>query len=231
VRPDDKTTIQLVLQAAPQIGRSYSIIINKLPNSTVKKLKENESDRNLLITTLNEGLTGTSSIYYNANNADLMDESNVVVPLDSLLLDFINHAPTITISEAHVKSIAFDQFEKVTKMLTDQLEELKKDKQMMQEAMLKQQVAFREEMAQRDRQHAEDRHRQDMAFRDQLSAIERITKKQAEEVDARRREEAQRQSDQMRAVLRDQQAAFERAQEAHQRRQQEQQSSGGCVLQ
>eukprot|EP00026_Physarum_polycephalum_P007352 Phypoly_transcript_07411.p1 GENE.Phypoly_transcript_07411~~Phypoly_transcript_07411.p1 ORF type:complete len:316 (+),score=76.97 Phypoly_transcript_07411:656-1603(+) len=146
VKPDDKTTIQLVLNAAPQIESNYSILINKLPKTTVEKLKNNENDRKALVVALNEGLPGTFFIYYNVRHADLEDEENKVVALDPELIAFIESAPTITLTTENVTAIQFDKFEQVKQMLSAQLEALKRDNELMKRKIEEQEDRYRRQM-------------------------------------------------------------------------------------
>lgn len=138
VRPDDKTTIQLVLEAAPQIGSNYSVIINKMSSNILKKLSDNENDRKVLVTTINDGLAGTSSIYFNIKYAQLEDEDNGVVVLDDKLISFINSVKPIEISADKVKSIAVNNFEKIQKELAEQLELMKRDNEYLRQRVQEQ---------------------------------------------------------------------------------------------
>lgn len=142
VRPDDKTTMKLVLSAAPEIGSDYSIIINKLPPSTVQKLHDNDLDRRELITTLNDGLPGTTSFYYNMRYSELEDATDKIIPLDPNLLAFINFAKPIFINPQHVNAIEYNKYEKIKSMLSKQLEEMKMDNKLMRRKMEEQEQRF-----------------------------------------------------------------------------------------
>jgi len=63
LRPDDKTTMKLVLDAAPEIGSNYSIIINKLLPEIIDTF-DDKSQREEFLTLLNEDLPPTSAVFF-----------------------------------------------------------------------------------------------------------------------------------------------------------------------
>merc|ERR1719414_2449557 len=48
VRPADVTTMNLVLEAAPEIGSKYAVIINKVSNTAINKFKEDTENMDLV---------------------------------------------------------------------------------------------------------------------------------------------------------------------------------------
>lgn len=136
VKPDDKTTIQLVLNSAPQIDHNYSIIINKVPLKTVQKLMENQKDLDRLRAVINHGLPGTNSICCNIKHPDLEDQDDTVVELDPKVLDFIKTAPTVIISKETVASVSI-KYEETLGKISEELEKLRKDNEFMKSALNK----------------------------------------------------------------------------------------------
>jgi hypothetical protein len=63
-RPDDLTTIKLVLEAAPTIRESYSILINKVFKEVLSEW-ENEDRRVQFLELLNQGFSGTNHVFLN----------------------------------------------------------------------------------------------------------------------------------------------------------------------
>jgi len=119
IRPDDMTTMKLVLDAAP-IGCNYSIIVNKLHPIVIEKLLEGDN-RKKLETCLNHKLPGTSSIYYNENVKKLSSQENVLHQLPTALAQFIASSPVIKILPDEVKDVKDENYEEVIDLLTEEL--------------------------------------------------------------------------------------------------------------
>jgi len=142
IRPDDKVTINLVLEAAESIGSYYSIIINKLPKPTYEKLSASEEMRLALRTGLLEGLKfPTANIYFAKKDAALDDEDDVLVELDPILRQFIEQARPVEIDS--VKSIDVQDFEKLFEKLSAQMEELKNDRDLLLRRLAEQDVMYK----------------------------------------------------------------------------------------
>eukprot|EP00972_Heterocapsa_arctica_P004459 662494-Heterocapsa_arctica.AAC.1 len=79
VRPSDKVTIKLVLDAAPDIGCKYGIIVNKMSKKALNLIQASPASRDFLQSSLFKGLERpTLFVFYNMFDKELQDEDNVV---------------------------------------------------------------------------------------------------------------------------------------------------------
>jgi len=126
VRPDDKATINLVLQAVENIGTNYSIVINKLQPKVLAKLVNEEESRQKLATQLHIGLPKTKSIFYIPFQSELDAENNKAAQLDKDFLLFVEKAPTVDIDV--VSAIAYQNLKKEIEEMKEELKRLQNDK-------------------------------------------------------------------------------------------------------
>ena len=118
VRPQDKATMELVLQAAPEIGHNYGIIFNKISKRALAKVVENPSGKTptpaeLILASLYAQATPTRFIFWNELDGDLEDSENMVKPLNAKLSQFIRAIPAVHIDSSGVQAIASSDFEAV----------------------------------------------------------------------------------------------------------------------
>jgi len=113
-RPDDLTTMKLVLKAATQIGHDYSIIVNKMDKVMYAALNKG-NNREKIEAALNKDLPGTSSIYYNLEVEELKSRDNVIHQLPPELAIFIASSPLVAITKEQVTPIKSDEFEQMKK--------------------------------------------------------------------------------------------------------------------
>lgn len=138
IRPDDKTMMKLVLDAAP-IQPSYSII-NKLSVQIMTALEKNPALPKKLNDMLNDGLPGTNHMYLYRFDEELSAKENVVPKLNKQFHDFLKRAPTLHIQSSSVTNIATSEFQK-------ELGELKRIIEMFQQM----DVGIRKEMADQEK--------------------------------------------------------------------------------
>lgn len=126
VRPDDNATRKLVLEAAPEIGTNYSIILNKVTRGEARGLSRPENMENLkisLMASCGGAVKWTSSIIVCGVSAELAEgEDDALVPLSPALASFLDNAPVCQITPAKVADINHDAFEK----LKEEAEKLRK---------------------------------------------------------------------------------------------------------
>jgi GTP-binding protein EngB required for normal cell division len=108
VRPEDRTTIELVLKAAPDIT-DYGVIINKLEAHSMKLL-QNKTDPTYaqLLASLMHGLPEKSLwIYLNLRSQDLVSATNALMPHDMRtgIINFLYRVPAIEIHPERVSAI------------------------------------------------------------------------------------------------------------------------------
>lgn len=139
VKPDDVTTMELVLKAARQIKtNTFSIIINKMSKGVAQMLEDEEKREELAVCLAppSIGIT-TNSIFYVPLNPTLEDKTDEWSPLDPEVLDFISKAPAVLIEK--VKDLRADTYEDVLVKLRAELDQLKADKERMRKAIKRRQ--------------------------------------------------------------------------------------------
>ena len=131
VRPEDMTTIKLVLESATDI-KHFSIIINKLSKKAFNGLlAENAEQLKTMITELvvliNSKDNPPTVLLLELQN-NLFDEENKFIDWDELN-EFVTKAPSITLKSTCVKELEGDpySFQEALEALRTQIEELRKD--------------------------------------------------------------------------------------------------------
>ena len=130
VLQQDTTTIKLILEAAPDIGEDYGIIINMLSKDVMKKIKENRKFKEDFMNILFAGITENRKCPYNrvlflGKLQELEDEDDVLVSSDCFLNQdgmpltyFVNNVvPTVNIKKENVSELRLQDFDKITRDL------------------------------------------------------------------------------------------------------------------
>ena len=134
VSQEDVTTMKLVLDAAPDIGRNYGVIINKVFEGVLEMLKD-DSKKNEFVDSIfhkipKDKRCRDSNMIFFEEIEELEDEDDVLVSPDKLkdqngmTLDQFheNKVPVISIKTKDVSDIKYKQFDEIKK----ELEELQK---------------------------------------------------------------------------------------------------------
>eukprot|EP01091_Cochliopodium_minus_P005211 TRINITY_DN15174_c0_g1_i1.p1 TRINITY_DN15174_c0_g1~~TRINITY_DN15174_c0_g1_i1.p1 ORF type:complete len:336 (-),score=99.10 TRINITY_DN15174_c0_g1_i1:51-1025(-) len=128
IRPDDITTMNLVLESIKQ-PVIYGVIINKCTESFIKGLNEGNNAEKI-VTSINSGKFKTFSIHYMNMIKELDDENGKITELPIDLINFINNLGSVYINKKDVKEIVFDEFEKMNEHFKMQLNKLEIDNKM-----------------------------------------------------------------------------------------------------
>ena len=123
----DAVTMKLILEAVPDIGKDYGIIVNKLSKGVLKKFKENFHD---FLNVLFAGIPPSRRCSYNrvlflGRVGELEDEDDVLVSSESLrsekgmtLTYFVNNVvPTVYLKKENVNEIRIQDFSDMTREL------------------------------------------------------------------------------------------------------------------
>lgn len=135
VRPEDMTTIRLVLKSASDI-KYYSLIINKLSTTAYDRLlEENAEQLKILVVELLEQINCKNeppTILLLRHKFKLSDENDQFLKWDELN-EFVIKAPSIKVKPARVKDIDGDpsSFQDTLDILNRQLDELRSDNERM----------------------------------------------------------------------------------------------------
>merc|ERR1712227_750477 len=139
VQAQDATTMKLVLEAAPEIGQRYGVIVNMVGEKVLKRLQD-ENEKMKFLTALfvsiplEQRCVSDQVAFFPAFD-HLEEKESVVVSPETLvsdngmnLLDFLeNIVPkTIPITSANVKDIDTDKFDKLTRQLEEMAIQMQK---------------------------------------------------------------------------------------------------------
>ncbi len=158
IRPDDKTTMKLVLEAAKTIQHSYSVIVNKVQEEVIEAVND-EDEKKAFLAKLNQGLPGTDKIFFNRFDLKIDAKKDAQVEISPGFAKFILEvAPVLEIKKETVNDIEFNDFDKIRKVLAEKLEVLERDRKILQQMVAKQSeeiIKMRESQEQAQKAHAE----------------------------------------------------------------------------
>lgn len=144
VNQQDATTLRLVLEAAPEIGTQYGVIVNKISKPVLEKLKDKKDD---FLNTLFAGIPDDkrcvfSNVAFFEKVIELEDRENVWPNPEELkddsgmsLLQFVHEKiPDVQITSEKVSDVKIDEFEELNKKMEEMAQEmLEKDKKWKEE--------------------------------------------------------------------------------------------------
>ena len=147
VNAQDATTMKLVLEAAPEIGQEYGVVVNKVPKKLLKNKFNVYNERMTFFLTMFEGIPEekrcvSDRLLFLPLRDELDEEDNVLVRADDLKSDkgaswkhFVNEVvPIIVIHKENVKDVNADGFEEMQEKLEDLAAQiLRKDEAWKQE--------------------------------------------------------------------------------------------------
>ena len=138
VSQQDVTTMKLVLDAAPEIGDKYGIIVNMVSKGVLKKLNTEEvyhDFNNSMLAGIDEkNRCVYSNIIFFGRIDELEDEDDILVPPDTFkdakgvtLAKFVKQiVPVILIKKETVSDVNTEIFDKVNKRLKEKREEIQR---------------------------------------------------------------------------------------------------------
>ena len=146
VNQQDATTLNLVLDAAVEIGMDYGIIVNKVPKR-ILKLFEDEAKKIDFLNSLFAGIPEErkcvySNVRFFGRMSSLADKDDTIISptelkddSDVTLLDFVDKiVPKIKITETRVTEIKTDMFEEMKNQMESMARQLQeKDEQWKEE--------------------------------------------------------------------------------------------------
>eukprot|EP01037_Dinobryon_pediforme_P025231 gene25231-27303_t len=125
VKPADKTTMEVILDALPDSTNKFTIIINKMEKSVYNQLQEPEKLKRLLVSLVSEKHT-TSHIHFILKDKDADGEDNVMISNIQPLRTALDLAPIFEYNSKEVKDIKHDAFEAMREKFAEDLENIKK---------------------------------------------------------------------------------------------------------
>jgi len=175
IRPDDLTTIKLVLDSATMINKKYSILINKVSEEVIELWNEDIEARTEFMELLNGGLPGTDHVFLNPFERSLDNKRNALLNPDPALQTFIHEkAPIIkTIPPDQVKNIQIENFEELKAILTQTMQRQQEQFDELKTVFLKQQEQIkRDHEALRNKQMQDEQEK--MELRQKIEELEKV---------------------------------------------------------
>ena len=146
LRPTDLATIKIVLENVEDIT-SYSLIINKLSKRVHSHFHEDNGKEVKNVASELDFEVGMNrdppKLLLLLNNANLYDAENEFMKLDNLD-EFVDEAPCVRLNPRNVKDIPGDDksFEKAVASVTEELDQLRSDKERMIEQIKKTEAKY-----------------------------------------------------------------------------------------
>jgi len=140
VRPADCATMKLVLDAAPEIGQNYAVILNKVSKKAAQVAASDKTQRDNILAALFSGVQPTIFVNFNPSDPDLEDEDNVVKPLPAPLEEFIlNVVPDVKVTSSKVADVSADGFEQMAERFETLINDLRQDNNLLRRQLESQQ--------------------------------------------------------------------------------------------
>jgi hypothetical protein len=135
VRPADRTTMELILAAAPIAY--YGVLINKLGKKEYNMLIENtDGAKDAVVAGLMNELPRKSlRFHFKQRDESLVDEEDAVPQLDEQFVRFMQHIPAVQIKTEEVKAIDVSEYDAMTSKFEGIITELYADKKRVEEKM------------------------------------------------------------------------------------------------
>ena len=129
---EDITTMKLVLDAAPEIGNKFGIIVNQVGKKVMKRFQDNENVAKFIISLFH----GTEKKFHHENILflpanDILDgEENRLVTLDELpnLYFFLEYVPDVRLTTGRATDIKTGDFDKMANEISELRRTMEKDR-------------------------------------------------------------------------------------------------------
>ena len=156
IRPEDVTTINLVLDAINH-PVEYGVIVNKVNRKFVQKISNSEGLFHAIFAGFNSGERKTDKFYYMSRDEELEDNDNKLSVLPQDLRDFIyNTVPESLILKEDVREVNFNEFEKMKRQFATEIERIRVDSQKREEAFKQTIAALEKEREEQERNIKEE---------------------------------------------------------------------------
>lgn len=163
MRPEDITTMKLVLDSAPITD--YGIIFNKLEDEHYNDLTNNENGAyDQVIGSMIDVKPKTVYHYFMKRQPRIAGKKDVVPEIDQELRNFFLKVPEVCIETSQVKDINVEKYDKMMEMMETQMALMKDSNEKLQKAINDQKIEYQERL-----QAAEAREKR---LEEKLTAVE-----------------------------------------------------------
>merc|ERR1719277_2369803 len=112
-KPDDLTTIRLVLQASKDI-KDYGLILNKVSKRVARQLEDpNEMNSLMDLVFGDPNIPRTTRVFLNPDDPDLRDEDDMYVPASIELKRFVQSVADCFVRSEEVADLKINEFEEL----------------------------------------------------------------------------------------------------------------------
>merc|ERR1712110_448757 len=109
--------MKLILQAAPQIGEKYAIIVNQCGPAAMQCSTDLKWKREFEAFLMADVPEATKHIFYLPRRADLDDQRNLVVDLGDAFNLFVRQVPAVHLQSAKVWAVNPDDYEALVRKM------------------------------------------------------------------------------------------------------------------
>jgi GTPase Era involved in 16S rRNA processing len=141
VRPEQKTTIKLVLESAPITD--YAIIINKLEPEELEEIVTDAEARDAVLAGFMTDMPQKTLYFHWALRHDYLSGKKMqALQLDDEFRQFLETVPSVFIPSEAVKDIKADEFERLNAQFESMIAKMNEDKEFVKELMKKDRDQF-----------------------------------------------------------------------------------------
>ena len=167
VRPQCAATMKVVLDAAPEIGNKFGIIVNKCTKEKIEFFFGSESPRKNFDKFVVHLWNGIDEKHHHANivllerNEDLEDAEDKVIPADQLrgnaygkpvgLIEFVNWLPLIQLTPGKSSDVITEDIARIKGQFETEIDDLENDEEAMENEMKRKQEMLMKERNKEDK--------------------------------------------------------------------------------
>ena len=209
IKPNDITTMNLVLDSAPEIT-NYGVVFNKIPEDELKMIPR--EGKQALLTQVSARTTKGESKplpipLFVAENKNLKSKTNATTTIPGLE-DFVLCLPPLVIHSGKVKEISTESFDEMREKLEEQLSHYKRNQEALEEQMKNDKEDFKRQYKKME----EENQRRHQLEKEKNEELQRQYKKEMEEMENQNKQD----SEEMKALkikMEEQQKDMERKEE------------------
>ncbi|CAK0834507.1 unnamed protein product [Prorocentrum cordatum] len=130
VRPEDRTTMKLILDAIPEIGTQYTVVVNQCGIGAMKKFEENGEFRKTFLSYLFQGMPNPTDRVFFLPTVTVMDGAeDQIMPLPEHFSKFLDEAPYVELKPGQAKEVNSDTYDDALTKIAELKEQSEEEKQ------------------------------------------------------------------------------------------------------
>jgi len=232
----DVATMRIVLDAVPDIGQNYGIVVNKMSTEVLEEMSKPDNAM-AFITSLFQGIPDKfkhNNIIFIRSNPTLAQGSKAFLTMDELnpeLREFIKfNVPYATIEPGKYTDIPVDQFDRLTKQIEDLQSEIQLSKEAAEEETKRLTAKVQEAEAAKLKQMEDSQKEHERTIAEMKKQIQQQEQKMRDANDEARKSEDQARLEMMRAVQQQNMAMQQQMQQLVMKKNREMQESASSGM-